>query len=122
MNAVGTGNVPYKINFGDINSFYGTERVAYCRAKIWSDRDEKVLVELGSDDGAKVWVDGKIFHSNNTLRGYSPGADKFKVDLKKGSNDMLVKITQSTAGWEFSIRFRTEDGKSSVKGLKYSLD
>ena len=122
VSAPGTGDVPFKVNFRSYEWLNLDRSIAYARTKVWSDKDQTVLTELGSDDGAKVWMNGEVVHANNTLRGYSVGSDKFKVNLKQGWNDMLIKVSQDTAGWEFSVRFRTEDGSSNVEGLKYSLD
>jgi hypothetical protein len=106
----------------DLLKFLGGEqRVAYVRTWIYSPDERKARLELGSDDGNKVWLNGELIHSNNTSRGFSVGADQTDVTLKKGWNPLLLKITQNNGGWEFSVRFAEPDG-AGMAGLRASLN
>jgi hypothetical protein len=95
----------------------GQNRVAYLRTRIWSPKEQKGRLELGSDDGAKVWLNGQVVHANNVVRPAEPGQDKAEVTLKEGWNPMLVKLTQGDGGWAFCARIRTVDG-GKLEGLK----
>ncbi|MFC1672061.1 HEAT repeat domain-containing protein [Planctomycetota bacterium] len=95
----------------------GDNRAAYLRAVVESSEEKQVLLELGSDDGVKVWLNGKVIHANNTARGVRPAEDKVKTVLKAGENVLLVKITQGNGGWGACARFRKPDG-SRLEGLK----
>ena len=66
--------------------------MAYLRTKVWSPKEQKAKLELGSDDGVKVWLNGQLVHANNAERPAVPGQDKADVTLKEGSNPMLVKL------------------------------
>ena len=101
--------------------FGGDNRVAYVRNKVWSDKDQQVRLEVGSDDGIKVWLNGEVVHANNAARGIKPGDDKVKVNLKKGWNEMMMKITQGGGGWGACAKFRTVDG-GDIKGLKFQIE
>ena len=99
----------------------GEDRVAYLKTKIWSDTEQKVRLELGSDDGVKVWLNGQIVHSNNTTRPCSPGQDKVDITLKEGRNSLMVKITQGGGGWAMCGRLRNlDDGK--VEGIRTTIE
>lgn len=89
----------------------GENRVAYLRAAIQTDAAQKALLELGSDDGIKVWLNGEVVHANNAVRPCTPGQDKVNVSLKPGENVLLLKVTQG--GGEFMVvaRLRGSDGK-----------
>lgn len=89
----------------------GNDRVAYLRATVASEQDQKALLELGSDDGVKVWVNGEIAHANNAVRPCSPGQDKATVSLKRGDNVLLLKVTQGGGEWAAVARLRGTDGK-----------
>lgn len=89
----------------------GDHRVAYLRTILTSEQEQQVVLELGSDDGVKVWVDGKLVHANNASRPCSPGDDKATLTLKQGENVLLLKITQSGGGWAAVARLRDADGK-----------
>jgi hypothetical protein len=99
----------------------GDDRVAYLKTEVWSDKEQKVRLELGSDDGVKVWLNGKIVHANNVTRPCSPGQDKVDVTLKKGQNSLMVKITQGGGGWALCMRFRSQEG-GKVEGLRTTIE
>ena len=95
----------------------GEQAVAYARTSVFSEKEQPAVLELGSDDGAKVWLNGKLVHANNTARPIAPGSDKVPVTLCAGWNPLLLKITQNNLGWEFSARFVQPDG-SHLEGLR----
>ena len=97
----------------------GEQRVAYARTWVHCDQQQPARLELGTDDGVKVWLNRKVVHANNTLRGLEPGADKVNVSLNAGWNPLLLKVTQLNQGWAFCARFRKPDG-SHLDGLEFA--
>jgi HEAT repeat protein len=97
----------------------GEQRVAYARTWVHCDQLKPARLELGTDDGVKVWLNGKIVHAINTFRGIQPGSDKVDVTLNSGWNPLLLKVTQLNQGWAFCVRFRKPDG-SHLDGLQFS--
>ncbi len=95
----------------------GEQAVAYARTAVFSEKEQPAVLELGSDDGAKVWLNGKLVHANNIARPITPGSDKVPVTLRAGWNALLLKVTQNNLGWEFSARFVRPDG-SRLEGLR----
>ena len=89
----------------------GDNRVAYLKTQITSDKDQEALLEMGSDDGIKAWINRKVVHANNTVRPCAPGEDKVKIKLKQGVNNLLLKITQGAGQWSACCRLRAADGK-----------
>jgi type 1 glutamine amidotransferase/HEAT repeat protein len=98
----------------------GDNRVAYLRNQVWSEREQRVKMELGSDDGVKVWLNGELVHANNAARGVTPGEDIVEITLRQGWNSLLLKITQGTGGWGACARLRNLDG-GKVEGVKVTL-
>ena len=98
----------------------GNDRVAYLRSFVHADQDTEALLELGSDDGAKVWVNGQQVLANNTVRPLKPASDNIKVQLKAGWNSILMKITQGGGQWSACARLRTADGTGPLPGLKFA--
>jgi len=90
----------------------GDNRVAYLRTIVLSDREQDATLELGSDDGIKVWLNGQVALANNVVRPCAPGQDKTGVKLKTGANTLLLKITQSGGEWAACARLRGADGKA----------
>lgn len=73
---------------------------AYALINIVSPRDRKnVAMGVGSDDGVKVWLNGKVVHTNDVHRGTTGIQDLFRVDLRTGSNLLLVKVTDRFGHW-----------------------
>jgi HEAT repeat protein len=103
-----------------LKSFGGQQRVAYAQTWVYCDKEQPARLELGTDDGVKVWFNSSVVYTNNTFRGLTPGADKVDVTLKAGWNPLLLKVTQLTAGWEFCARFVKPDG-SHLDGLKFDV-
>jgi len=91
--------------------FPGDNRVAYLKTTITSERAQEARLEMGSDDGIKVWLNGKVVHANNATRPCTPGSDKARIQLKEGANELLVKVTQGGGEWSVSVRLRAADGK-----------
>ncbi len=88
----------------------GENRVAYLRAGVSSPKPQKARLEIGSDDGVKVWLNGKLVHANNASRGVTPGQDKVDVMLKQGVNTLLLKINQGGGGWGACARLAASGG------------
>jgi len=85
---------------------------------VWSPREQKVWLDIGSDDGYKIWVNGKLVHANNTMRPLQAGQDRGEATLKDGWNDVMVKVTQNNMGFGVSVRIRNADG-SVMEGLRF---
>jgi len=98
----------------------GEQRVAYLRTNIWSESPRDLTLELGSDDGIKVWLNGQIVLSNNTARAVAPAQEKVKVHLNAGWNPLLLKVTQNVLGWGACARFTNPDG-SPIAGLRFGI-
>lgn len=102
----------------DLLKLYGgNSRAAYVKTWIKSDKHQEVVLEIGSDDGIKAWLNGKLVHANNVARAATPGSDKAKVTLDKGWNKLMLKVTQNVGPWEFCARFRNGDG-SKIDGIE----
>lgn len=90
---------------------------AYMRTHIWSPAEQGARLELGSDDSIKVWLNGKLVHSNYANRGMSPRQDLVDVKLRNGWNELMLKVVDNEGGWAFCCRVRKPDG-TVLKGLK----
>jgi acetyl esterase/lipase len=82
------------------------------------------LFLLGSDDGVKVWVNGKLVHSNYVGRDLTLGQDKFNVKLNKGNNSVLVKVIDMINDWGFALEVLDEKAyaiEKEIQGKKQEL-
>jgi hypothetical protein len=81
------------------------------RTGIFCPSARQAVLELGSDDGVKVWLNRSLIHQNNDERDVSPGDDKVDMALKQGWNHLLVKVTQGVGGWGFIACVTDESGE-----------
>jgi len=63
---------------------------------------------FGSDDGIKVWLNGKLVLTDNAARGAAPDQNKVDLQLVAGTNKLLVKI--SNLGGPSGFYFKAADG------------
>lgn len=91
--------------------------VAYLRTQIIAPQDCDGALLLGSDDGVKAWLNGEVVHSNNIDRGEAVDQDTAPIKLKKGANQLLLKITQGGGGWSACARIVGSDGLP-IAGLR----
>lgn len=96
----------------------GDRRVAYARTWVWSDSAQPARVELGSDDGHKLWLNGQLILQANRGGAATPGEFKADVTLRQGWNALLLKVTQDTGPWEFCLRLRSRSGEK-LEGLRH---
>ena len=88
----------------------GNHCIMYIRTRVHSPKSRPVKLEIGTDDGIKLWINGKLVHANNAVRGLTPRQDKATATLREGWNEFLAKITQHTVGCGACIRILTADG------------
>ena len=84
----------------------GEQRVAYLRTILKSDSDRTTRLLVGSDDGNKIWLNGKLVFANNITRPFTKDQDQVVVNLIKGKNHLLMKITQNNMPWGASVRMQ----------------
>jgi len=89
---------------------------AYVKTTLVSPVEQSVLLELGSNDGIKAWLNGEQVHTKWACRECRPGEDVKTVKLRKGKNEILLKVVNQSGVWRFSCRLRQKNGKQ-IKGL-----
>ncbi|RME91019.1 MAG: hypothetical protein D6766_12450 [Verrucomicrobia bacterium] len=94
--------------------------VAYLRTEIVAPRDLDGFLLAGSDDGLRVWLDGREVLASNVDRGLVPDQDIAPVRLSAGVHRLLVKVTQGGGGWAVCLRLVGKDGEP-VPGIENRL-
>ena len=88
----------------DLNDF-----TSYALITLKSQKDQpNVTMRVGSDDSIKVWLNGEVVFSNATNRGHNDTLDVFPVNLKKGDNLLLVKVSERAGTWGMHVGVDTE--------------
>jgi hypothetical protein len=98
-------------SFFDLKRFGPTEAdneygVAYLHRTFRAARAGDVGFEMGSDDGLKVWLNGKLYVDADVYRGMNIQDHILSLPVQAGENTLLVKVTQGVGGWDFQMRPR----------------
>jgi hypothetical protein len=83
--------------------------VAYAAATIVAPRAMETTIGLGSNDGARVWLNGSLIFSKHMGRTASPNQNLIPVSLRAGANTVLVKIENWGARWDLYLSVRDPD-------------
>ena len=78
--------------------------IAYAWAEIEIPEKMRGLLGIGSDDGVKAWLNGKLIHENWIGRAPQPDDDVVPVEFSKGKNQLLLKIQNMEGPWGFVCR------------------
>jgi len=88
-------------------------KVVYARTSIDSDRDQVKKLFIGYSDDVSVFLNGKIlFRGRNAQNFRDPGFlgivnpenDAVYLPLKKGSNELMLAVSELGGGWGFICR------------------
>ena len=106
----------------DLNQSCGAPNSAvYLSTSLFSPEAQAARLELGSDDGIKVWLNGQVVHANNALRGCQRSEDLVDVRLEKGANALLLKVTNNGGAFAACVRLRAPDG-GRLDGVHATLE
>ena len=94
----------YKTNTRGENVFSSVPEddvTGYALTYLQSERDQKYILSLGSDDTIKIWVNDKLIFSKYVHRPLNRGDDVIELPVTKGRNKILVKVTNGYGPWGF---------------------
>jgi hypothetical protein len=99
----------------DFNALLGSQTedsVAYAVTFIVAPEDLKdVKMKTGSDDQAKVYLNGKEVFKFTEPRAADKDQDTTEVTLRKGVNVLVAKVVNEKIDWSFCVRFTDKDDK-----------
>ncbi|MCI0533642.1 MAG: protein kinase [Verrucomicrobiales bacterium] len=116
----------YVIDFGGIaarntdpSSQWG---VAYAVCYVRSETAQPgVSLKVGSDDQARVYLNGELIYEFTRGRSYVADQDVVTgLELKAGINVLVFKVVNETSGWHGSIRLTDSEGKP-LNGIRVTL-
>ena len=61
----------------------------------------------GSDDGIRIWNNGRLVHDNDAERGGLPLQDVVYLDLDAGSNDILIRVRNVADEHNLYLHYRS---------------
>lgn len=95
---------------------------AYLYGTVEVDRPVTVDVTMGSDDGLRFWVNGRLVVDSDVLRGLNPEDERVRLDLKPGVNHLFAKVTQVKGAAAFQINTRAPLDPLIDAQIQYQLD
>jgi hypothetical protein len=115
----------YLLDFNGLVGAMTEWSVAYAVAYIQSEAAQtNVVLKVGSNDQARVYLNGKLIHQWVGVGGRVYGADQDVVagmELKAGTNVLVFKVVNEVDKWLGSVRFADADG-NPLKGIRVTLD
>ncbi len=103
---------------GEVHSLKLPENGAgYLGREVETDRELKGTIWLGSDDGIKVWLNGKELHVNKAQRSAALDQDRVPVTLKPGRHWLLLKVVNASQAAGFAFRWESERYPKSIRQL-----
>ena len=92
-------------HFGEARNSY-----AYALVRVKAARAMKAVLSVGASDALAVWVNGNKVHQKLTGRDWSPDEDRIALELRKGSNEILLKSIHGGGLWFLSPQLLDLDG------------
>lgn len=90
------------VNFDDVLGRHEFA-VAYGYTELESIHPRDAVLRCGSDDGIKIWLNGKLIHTHETRRAFVVDSDQIPIHLKAGRNTILVKVDNYENAWGFGV-------------------
>ncbi|MCH2126604.1 MAG: galactose-1-epimerase [Pirellulaceae bacterium] len=106
-----TAMFDFRQQFGHADN---TSRYVYFRLE--SPRRQQVIFMPGSDDGMRVWHNGRLVYEVDQIRGGLPLQDVIFLTLEAGSNDLLLRIRNVADEHNLYLHYR-----SINSNVKWSL-
>jgi hypothetical protein len=109
----------------DLNAFLGQQTedsVGYAVCYVVAgERMDNLTMKTGSDDQAKVYLNGKEVFKNEEARPADKDQDSTpNITLDKGVNTIVFKIVNEKIDWSGCLRFTDKDGKP-IKKIEVKL-
>lgn len=95
--------------------------IGYAAVTLVSDRDQDGVLRWGSDDGARLYVNGELLWEKQLPRGVTRDEETTPIRLRRGENLLLYKIEQGDGGWGLVARLTGPDG-ARIEGVRARLN
>lgn len=101
--------------FLDLASLLGkkSDALAYAALEVWSPEEREAWLLVGSDDGVRVLLNGKVVLHHDIARHASPDEEAAAVQRRAGWNRILAKVVN--VGDDWGLFLRLYDGKRAFR-------
>lgn len=101
---------------------YNEDVACYLYREIRIDEPATLKVRMGSDDGMKVWFNGRVIVHADELRGWDAEQHVVDLHLQPGVNTILAKVINHQVGYNFSFGYDNPLDPLLDAKLEYQLD
>ena len=103
---------------GKIHALPANANIAhYLFRTLTAPQDMKLVLQLGSDDGIRVWVNGNEKLNKKIARGVAANQEQVTVDLEQGENQLLIKISQGGGGCGFYFNYGSSNLPADIQRI-----
>lgn len=113
--------VDLKIHYNNELGVFPANVVTYAFTYLYSQTRQDGFLWIGSDDGVRVWLNGKEVWDRPESGVHRLAEDKVPIALRPGENRLLVKVKNDLGNYAFSVAVVDEDG-DTLPLLRYGLD
>jgi len=116
-------NITASAKYFDFNALLKSDNdhaAGYMVTYIECDQENDFTMALGSNDQARLYLNGKDIYAVQDARTLQLDADKGKVRLNKGVNVVVFKVINEQNSWQGAMRFLDKAG-APVTDLKIKL-
>ena len=112
----------YYFDFNKLLGEVKEQQIGYAATYVTAaDEVKNATLRIGSDDGCKIWLNGKEIGKDTSDRALEKDQNSFDgLTLKKGTNVLVFKVGNGIADWTGCARFVDKDGKP-IAGLNVEL-
>lgn len=82
----------------------------YLKQEVEVPEDRTVWAVIGNNDGFRLWINQELQMERDEIRLWTPYNNYQRIPLKKGRNQIVVKLLKRTESMKFSMAFRMDDG------------
>ena len=91
---------------GEVHTDFGGDFAAnFIYRVIKSPKVQKVRISLGTGDGLKLYLNGKVLRAKDVKREVAPDQERLELELVEGDNELLIKILNygGSTGFYFAL-------------------
>lgn len=90
---------------------YCGQGCVYLKQEIISEKEEEVWAVIGNNDGFRIWMNEELCMEKDEIRLWTPYNNHILLKLKKGKNQIILKLIRRTESLKFSIALRKYEGQ-----------
>ncbi|MCP4592810.1 MAG: DUF5110 domain-containing protein [bacterium] len=101
----------FLVKVNEVLERYHTNAVCYALTYLRAPQDLEATLAFGTDDAVVIWLNGQELHRHLVGRGYQSKEERIPLPLKKGTNTLMLKVSQGGGDWSFCAHVETTDGQ-----------